>query len=231
MNTHKGPGLGFRVAAAIVFALAVGLVASSQVSAQDETVTIGRTTVAAGPQVTLDLEALDIGAPGLSAWMINIAYNSSIVTATDCDTIAGGFCNRGFAAGIVRTTGATAGGLEGDRTLASITFTCLRAGNTALAVQLDEFADATVGDPQPIGADVVHGSISCLSPEPPLPAKDPGDVNDDGRVNSVDAALVLQYDADLINSLPNAESADVNDDGRINSVDAAIILQIDAGLL
>ena len=61
--------------------------------------------------------------------------------------------------------------------------------------------------------------------------KELGDVNDDGRVNSIDAALILQYDAGLVRTLLNAPSADTNLDGRINSIDAALVLQEDAGLL
>ena len=56
-------------------------------------------------------------------------------------------------------------------------------------------------------------------------------MNDDGDVNSVDAALILQLEADLINSVRNAPSGDVNDDGELNSVDAALILQFEAGLI
>jgi hypothetical protein len=56
-------------------------------------------------------------------------------------------------------------------------------------------------------------------------------VNDDGNVNSVDAALILQLEADLIGSVRNAPSGDVNDDGNLNSVDAALILQFEAGLV
>jgi hypothetical protein len=62
----------------------------------------------------------------------------------------------------------------------------------------------------------------------PEPVK--GDVNNDGRTNSIDAALVLQFDAGLVHSLPNPVNADVNHNGAVNSVDAALILQIDAGL-
>jgi hypothetical protein len=61
--------------------------------------------------------------------------------------------------------------------------------------------------------------------------KECGDVNDDGAVNPVDAALILQLEADLLDSLINPASADVNDDGRINSVDAALILQLEADLI
>jgi hypothetical protein len=62
-------------------------------------------------------------------------------------------------------------------------------------------------------------------------SKPVGDVNDDGVINAVDAALVLQYAAQLADSLPNLPSADVNEDGSVNSVDAALILQYGAGFL
>ena len=58
-----------------------------------------------------------------------------------------------------------------------------------------------------------------------------GDVNDDGTVNSVDALLVLQFGASLLDSLANEAVADVNADGAITSVDAALILQHTAGML
>ena len=59
----------------------------------------------------------------------------------------------------------------------------------------------------------------------------PGDVNGDDEVTSVDALLVLQYVADLLEALTNLDSADVNGDGVVDSVDAALILQHVAGLL
>jgi hypothetical protein len=41
----------------------------------------------------------------------------------------------------------------------------------------------------------------------------------------------VQFDADLLDELPNLRSADVNENGHVNSIDAALILQFDAGLL
>lgn len=59
-----------------------------------------------------------------------------------------------------------------------------------------------------------------------------GDVNQDTKVNSLDAAMVLRYDAGLIKlEGKGAEMADVNGDGKVNSLDAAMILRYDAGLI
>ena len=48
---------------------------------------------------------------------------------------------------------------------------------------------------------------------------------------SIDAALVLQYGAGLVASLPCLQNADVNHDGSIDAIDAAVLLQFGAGLL
>ena len=66
-----------------------------------------------------------------------------------------------------------------------------------------------------------------------LGAKDPffGDVDCDGLITSIDAALVLQFDAGLIDELDCLHNADVNGDGNIDSVDALLILQHVAGLI
>ncbi len=58
-----------------------------------------------------------------------------------------------------------------------------------------------------------------------------GDANCDGHVNSVDSALILQFVASLVSSLPCAGNADVNNDGLADSRDALLILQYDAGLI
>ena len=58
-----------------------------------------------------------------------------------------------------------------------------------------------------------------------------GDVTCDGRVDSIDAAVVLQFGAGLLDSLACQDAGDVNGDGSIDSIDAALILQFTAGLL
>ena len=48
-----------------------------------------------------------------------------------------------------------------------------------------------------------------------------GDASCDGSVNSIDAALILQFNAGFT-TLNCSENADVNRDGRVDSVDASL---------
>jgi hypothetical protein len=230
MNRQKGLGLSFKLGIVLTLGLAAGLLAISQASAQGATVSLGRPTINVGATTKLNLKAEDVGGLGLAAWIVDVSYDSSVVEAVTCSAHAGGFCNPAYASNTVRTNGATVNGLMGDITLASLTFRCTHAGTSVLALYVKEFADATTGHPNPITTKVVHGAIGCVAAGPP-PNNNLGDVNCDGRVNSVDAALVLQYTARLIHSLPCPQNADMNDDGHITAVDAAIILQMEAGLI
>jgi hypothetical protein len=58
-----------------------------------------------------------------------------------------------------------------------------------------------------------------------------GNVNCDGRIDSVDAALILQLEAGLIVRLGCFDEGDVDGDRTITSADAAIVLRRHAGLL
>ena len=58
-----------------------------------------------------------------------------------------------------------------------------------------------------------------------------GDVNCDGSIDSIDAALLLQLEAALLDELPCAGNADMDADGSANSIDAGLVLQYTAGLI
>lgn len=58
-----------------------------------------------------------------------------------------------------------------------------------------------------------------------------GDVKLDDAMNSVDAALIRQLKAGLIDSLDDESNADVDDSSSITIVDPALILQAAAGLI
>ncbi|MBQ8228725.1 MAG: dockerin type I repeat-containing protein [Clostridia bacterium] len=60
----------------------------------------------------------------------------------------------------------------------------------------------------------------------------PGDLNDDNKINSSDALLVLQSATGIINLTQEQKSfADVNKDGKINAGDALLILQFATNLI
>lgn len=134
------------------------------VSAPPEgTVSIGS---AVFPDV-VELQALDVTSPGLGAWTIDITYDPSVVFVLNCAPGAGGHCSPEFDSDTIRVTGASATGLEGDTTLATIQLFCVAAGVSPLTLYVQVFADATVGDPQDINPTVVDGSYTCpegLSP-------------------------------------------------------------------
>lgn len=59
----------------------------------------------------------------------------------------------------------------------------------------------------------------------------PGDVDCNGIANSVDAAVLLQFVAELLGELGCSQSADLSEYNRVSAIDAALILQYSAGLL
>jgi len=156
-------------AAAVAVALGVGLVTLSPAMAAPDSVSIDSITVDPGAQGTVNLEALDIGSPGLGAWEIDIVYNPSVVTPVTCSPQNGSVCNPNFSSNTVRVVGASAYGLMGDSTLASITFRCTREGTSTLSLNVAEFADATENEPVPIGPGVQDGTVSCIQTTPPAP--------------------------------------------------------------
>lgn len=230
MGRVRKLAIGWRAALAVAFGLIAAVVVSSHASAGGTTIAIGQVTKATGETAQLQLLALNVGAPGLGAWQVDIDYDSDIVSPTMCTPGTGGLCNVYFGPSTVRVVGADANGLEGNVVLGTLSFSCVQEGSSALAITAVEFADATTGEPQPIAVGVEHGTIHCLTPEPP-PSNLNGDANCDGLVNSIDALIVLQYVARLRSSVPCPALADYNHDGRISAVDAALILQRDARLI
>ena len=59
-----------------------------------------------------------------------------------------------------------------------------------------------------------------------------GDVNGDGKVDTTDAKLIMQFDLGIIDeSALNLSVADVNGDGKIDTTDAKLIMQLDLGII
>ena len=83
----------------------------------------------------------------------------------------------------------------------------------------------------PVATPTATAVPPATSTPTPAPAQPLGDVTCDGLVNPVDAALILQFAAGLIDAMPCGGSADVNEDGRTDPIDASLILQFAAGLI
>lgn len=156
--------VGIAAVAALLFG---GAILGGAVFAQDgDTVGVSDGSAQTGESDEVTIEATDIGDPGLGAWTLDIHYDSSVITATDCTAEQGGVCNPNFADGVARITGATAGGLEGDSTLGTFEFECGDdAGTSDLDIQVSTFADATLGDPTDIDVTVVDGTFTCSEEE------------------------------------------------------------------
>jgi hypothetical protein len=178
MSRNKIVSFGLAAVGAVTVGLVAGILAFSVASAASGKLTIGSATVAPGGQGLVNLEVEDVTAPGLGAWTIDIAYDSTAVAAIACNPQQG-VCNADYAAETVRFTGAVANGLVGDTTLGSITFQCAEStGSSVLTVSPQVFADATLGRPQDIDATVQNGSIACVDVPPtvpPVPTSTPGE--------------------------------------------------------
>lgn len=93
------------------------------------------------------------------------------------------------------------------------------------------------GAPGPTATNTPPGPTATNTPAQPTatPTSGPpvvfGDANCDGTVNSIDAAVILQYIAGLLNNLACGDEADVNQDGNISSIDTALVLQHIAGFI
>ena len=218
----------------VATALVLGTAWTLSLASGEPTISVGSLVTGIGFEGTVSWDALKMPTPGLSAWTLDVVYDPAVVTAVSCRGDHGGICNPILSENTVRVSGSNVFGLEGDAHLADIVFACDTVGSTALTIVVQTLADATIGNPQHFTAALAHGSVTCTQEPPATPPAAPmdaGDANCDSSINGTDAALVLQLDAGLIDSVACPESADVNSDGVIDGLDAALILQMDAGLL
>jgi hypothetical protein len=66
---------------------------------------------------------------------------------------------------------------------------------------------------------LIDATIRCLEPQRGGPGPPIGDADCSFEVSSIDAALVLQYEAGLLERLDCQFAADVNRDGNVNSIE------------
>lgn len=139
-----------------------GQVGGGEPGLDSPTVSMGSATIVVGESGEVVLSVLNFEAPGLGAWTVDVLYDTSLLTLTDCEALqAASVCNPEFASDILRIVGATAAGLEGDTEIGRLAFQCNAAGEGTLALSIVTLADGTLGDPQLVAAHVEGGSITC----------------------------------------------------------------------
>jgi len=109
--------------------------------------------------------------------------------------------------------------------LASTTFTCDQTGSITL-VHGPLNTDVVSSDLYPHSETAADEVLRVVCG--PL---ERGDDNCDSEVNSIDAVLTLQYEAEIVPSVDCQQQSDVNLDSLTNAVDAGLTLQYDAKLI
>lgn len=79
------------------------------------------------------------------------------------------------------------------------------------------------------GSTTVTGSVTFTVVAPVPGERIPGDANNDGSVNALDAMTIAKYAAGWDNVAINLSNADVNADGAVNALDAMTIAKYAAG--
>ena len=213
------------LAAAVVIG---GVLLPALAGAAQGTLRIDSAQAGVGQSADIMLSARDVGAPGIGAWTIDVSYDPATLSVVECRAEHGGICNPQFKSNAARITGSAAQGLTGEFVLGSLWFTCKGEGESGLELDIKVLADGTLGDPQPVEPEVRHGEIYCKEKQEDellgdadcsgevtsldaswilqysaemvdaVPCPELADVNQDGYVDAVDATIVLQKVAGLI---------------------------------
>lgn len=119
--------------------------------------------------------------------------------------------------------------LDGTAASAVASGTASVTGEPAVmsAPELKSAAEALGGSFKKNPSSEHNGGFPALSWEEIEATAIKGDANGDGRLNSLDAMLILQLSSSGA-EIPAGADLDMNDDGRVNSIDAMLILQFAA---
>lgn len=154
-------------------ALAVlGLLLSGSIVSAGATATIdgGTWTPATGATQVVKINATGLPSEGLGASDISVAFDSKVLKITACDEgDLAGACNLNAPDGPANVAGFDANGIKTEpAVIAELTFDCIGAAgsSSALTITVNEFVDATVGDPQAIAWSVTNGSVTCGVAQP-----------------------------------------------------------------
>ena len=110
---------------------------------------------------------------------------------------------------------------------------------TILTLKFEVAEDAEVGKPLAVNAEILDGDlydsnlnyVEATTNAGAVTVLDftPGDLNDDGKVNTTDVVLLRRYIIGDYDAEINENAANVNDDGKANSLDVIILRRYIAG--
>ena len=178
-----------------------------------------------GDTFTLQLKAKNI--PDLAGWQGDIVFDPAVLKVNNVSE--GNFLRQGggrthFLIGTIdntkgRITGVgsartSEGGVSGEGTLLSVTFTAKANGESRLSLRKFQ-AGSSLGETIPSRPPDIVITVEARA----YPA---WDVNQDGQVNVLDLVLVAQYLGEDVSANPQS---DVNGDGTINVLDLIVVAQ------
>ncbi len=191
LNTAMSRGWTAAAAAAILATVAalafLGIARAASVS----DLTVGSATVAPGGTVTISVTATvdDLGALG-----VNVEYDSTLVTATECTSNHGVCSIDVVATDTVRINGSSVAGIDGtDVVLGTITFLAGQTeGTAALTVDTDEL---TLADSEGTDLSVTptNGAITIAAPATDAPTATPGDLPSTGGLAGSSSANSMAW--------------------------------------
>lgn len=188
------------------------------------TFTVGSAEATAGQSVTVGIAITNN--PGFAAFSFKIEYDNAVMTLKSYEWK-------------VLSGGATS--FDQNQTKNPVGFSWARptdfAGNiTFLYLTFEIKEDTPMGiysisiSSDDVVANEEKEEIDFVLVSGAITVKDftPGDLNEDGLINTIDAVLLAQYIAGWEVAL-NLRAADCNNDGSINSIDAVLLAQYIAG--
>ena len=194
-------------------------------SAEGVNLSVGSASAKVGETITVPVKITGISA--IDNYQLSVSYNKAVLTATEVSngdvvdsTDALFDSNIDTANGIVNVALSNVDPINTEGTvLFNITFTANATGSADITLNVDEFR----GNEADIEFTVSKGAVTVTDSSS---TSTPGDVNKDGKVNAVDAAIVLRITSGITTdtSAYDMDAADCDGKTGVTVLDAIWIL-------
>ena len=145
--------------------VAVALASPSRAAGDADVLFVSSGIADVGDEVTVTVGvAKTVGLPN-GAWVIDITYDNTIMSAVACEPLAGSVCSPVFTDDTIRSTGATATAIEAPMDFARIRFRCDRGGRSSLSMSVSVWFDATGISQEKV--ELEEGIVTCTEQDVP----------------------------------------------------------------